>query len=112
MNFSNFVIGVFGLYTFYYASNIIYDVFVKKDYKALDDEHVIDIGEEFEEEDEIPTLVEDFTEPEQVRSEETQHQEVEIDSTKTFIKMEVETQGIPFETLMKDSKSLFATVNY
>ena len=104
MNFSNFVIGVFGIYVLYYAANFIYDAFIKADKnQPNDEEQVLNIGDNIEEE--VPQLVEDLY-PEQYRK-----SSPIIDSS-SFVRMEVETQGIPFESLIADSKTMFSGVSF
>lgn len=105
MNFSNFVIGVFGVYVLYYAANFIYDAFIKADKNlSNDEEQVLNIGDHIEEE--VPQLVEDYY-PEQEKKKSSPI----IDSS-SFVKMEVETQGIPFESLIADSKTMFSGVSF
>lgn len=104
MNFSNFVIGVFGIYVLYYAANFIYDAFIKADKnQSNDEEQVLNIGDNIEEE--VPQLVEDLY-PEQEKK-----SSPPIDSS-SFVRMEVETQGIPFESLIADSKTMFSGVSF
>ncbi|BAD51334.1 hypothetical protein [Bacteroides fragilis] len=104
MNFSNFVIGVFGIYVLYYAANFIYDAFIKADKnQSNDEEQVLNIGDNIEEE--VPQLVEDLYPEQEKKSSPI------IDSS-SFVRMEVETQGIPFESLIADSKTMFSGVSF
>lgn len=100
MVFANYVITLFGIYVLYYAACLIYDSFIKKDKgKEEEEEQVLNIGDE-----EAPQEVEDYPYV-------TQEKKKPIIEN-AFVQMDIETQGIPFDRLMADSKSLFATVKF
>lgn len=102
MSYSSFIMGVFGLYVAYYAINIVYDSFFRKEKKPeVQEEDVVLVNDE----EETPQLVDDEDDGEKEGSEESKEDEEES------IVMQVEHQGIPFEELYMQGKSLFATVN-
>lgn len=137
MNFSNFILNVLIVYAIYYIINILYDVFIKKhkNVQNADNEKIIDFSNVIQEE---VTNVTDYIEP--IYTEEKHQENIDKNNTQnshsennhsepvsnnTFndeiivdepsnddLYLPIEGQGIPFETLLKEGKELFSSVNF
>lgn len=111
MNYSNFIMAVFAIYIVYYAGNILYDTFIKKEKKREeDDEEVVVLDEETETPQEVSV-----NDDEDKDVNETHEQPSNEEEEKEYISnvtMEIESQGIPLEQLIQEGKSLFAGVSY
>lgn len=105
------------IYIGYYALIILYDLFIKKTKTVkVFEEDIIDVSGEYYEN---PSEAEDsyvIQENKNVTSikdkARTPALEQEQDSSLDFIDLDIESQGIPFELLMKEGKSMFAGVNF
>ncbi|ADY38170.1 putative integral membrane protein (plasmid) [Phocaeicola salanitronis DSM 18170] len=111
MDYSKFILTVFGIYILYYAINIVYDSFFHKSSQEgninEDEEFIIDEEEDEEKPHEVlDNEVEQASLQEEIKDDSGEHND-EIQ-----IVMEVETQGIPLEELIAKGKNMFATVNY
>lgn len=114
MNYSNFIMAVFAIYIVYYAGNILYDTFIKKEKKREeDDEEVVVLDEETEtpqevsvNDDEDKAVNETHEQPSDKEEEEEEKEYI------SNVTMEIESQGIPLEQLIQEGKSLFAGVSY
>ena len=117
MNFSNFITWLLGIYLVYYAVNFLYDGFIKKTGKKdlEDDEVMAFVGDINQEEPKTveKELREEIVENPDISSQEkkiAQEEEVGTPIMQEPVVMEVETQAIPYNVLMGDSKHLFAGI--
>jgi hypothetical protein len=104
MDFSKFITVLLGVYLAYYSLNFLYDGFIKKKNKPIDDgedEEVLSFVGDMEEDVEPIAVVEKkkVIEPETAEIQKIFEQEP--------IVLQVETQGIPYSLLMADSKQIF-----
>ena len=107
------------IYIAYYALIILYDLFIKKTKTVkVFEEDIIDVSGEYYEN---PSETDDsyvIPEKKTVTSIKDEARtpalelEQEQDSSLDFIDLDIESQGIPFELLMKEGKSMFAGVNF
>lgn len=110
MNYSNLVMAVFAIYIVYYAGNILYDTFIKKEQKREeDDEEVVVLDEEMETPQEVSVNDDEDKAVNETDEQTSKEEEKEYISNVT---MEIESQGIPLEQLIQEGKSLFASVSY
>lgn len=112
MNYSNFIMAVFAIYIVYYAGNILYDTFIKKEKKREeDDEEVVVLDEETETPQEV-SVNDDEDKVVHETHEQPSNEEEEEKEYISNVTMEIESQGIPLEQLIQEGKSLFAGVSY
>lgn len=112
MNYSNFIMAVFAIYIVYYAGNILYDTFIKKEKKREeDDEEVVVLDEETETPQEV-SVNDDEDKAVNETHEQPSNEEEEEKEYISNVTMEIESQGIPLEQLIQEGKSLFAGVSY
>lgn len=107
MNYSNFIMAVFTIYIVYYAGNILYDTFIKKEKNNEEDDEEVVVLDEMESPQEV--IVHNDEIPSQENSNQLSNKEEDYISN---ITMEIESQGIPLEQLIQEGKTLFAGVSY
>lgn len=113
MNYSNFIMAVFAIYIVYYAGNILYDTFIKKEKKREeDDEEVVVLDEETETPQEVSVNDDEDKVANETHEQPSNEEEEEEKEYISNVTMEIESQGIPLEQLIQEGKSLFAGVSY